>query len=176
METSQVPQNRKQTSSPPRPQDVFPRPNNNTPLSLSRQLLFLLEAKALNPCKRDPFCQEEPFHGPIPQVTIHNLRPFYLSIPKRKGHFNKFHQAWVAWGASPWIVSILREDYHLEFERPPPLSFVGPVIMSSKSPTKMEILQVQFNFLLKKGASSLHCWPRFLQQDPHCSNKLSMSF
>ena len=59
-----------------------------------------------------------------------------------------FLQAWVAQSASLWIVSILWEGYHLEFGRPPSLSFFAPVIMSSKNLAKMEILHEQFHINL----------------------------
>ena len=61
----------------------------------------------------------------------------------------------MAWGTSPWTISLIWEGYHLEFGRSPPLSFFALVIMSSKNIAKIEILQEQFDTLLEKGALSL---------------------
>ena len=68
------------------------------------------------------------------------------------GATSQFHQAWVARGSNPWIVSILQEGYHLELRGLLLLSSFVPGITASKNPTKMEILQEQFDTLLEKGA------------------------
>ena len=52
---------------------------------------------------------------PIPPTPL-------SQYPQVRGRLQDFCQAWATRGASVWIVSILREGYHLEFENPPPLS------------------------------------------------------
>ena len=54
--------------------------------------------------------------------------------PQVGGCLQDFAQAWSARGASPWIVSILQEGYHLEFESPPPLSCMTSVVTASLDP------------------------------------------
>ena len=68
--------------------------------------------------------------------------------PKVGECLQDFHQAWAAQRASSWI----REGYHLEFQSPPPLSLLAPVVMPFLDPRKMETLQEQFNALLEKRA------------------------
>ena len=67
----------------------------------------------------------------------------------------KFHQAWAAQGASPWIVSFPWEGYHLKFKKPPLLSSHYSMITASPNPTEIEILQEQFDSLTEKGTVEL---------------------
>ena len=58
---------------------------------------------------------------------------------------------WEKRGASPWIVSVLREGYQLEFTSLPLLSR-SPTVLTEGSRTKEEILDQQFQTLLDKNA------------------------
>ena len=67
------------------------------------------------------------------------------------GSITMIHQACAVQRASPWIVSILWDGSHLEFEEPLPLSFLVTVVSSSSNPNEMVILQEQSNTDQKRG-------------------------
>ena len=55
-------------------------------------------------------------------------------------------------GASPWIVSVLREGYSLEFEEEPPLTRTPSVISQYQDPVKQAFMEEEIASLLQKDA------------------------
>ena len=153
--TQGVPKSRKPASSL---QGLALRPNNNPLRSPDKGPPPQRGTKIPSPPTGKPVLLGGTFQRRLLKVTICPPIPSapYLQVG---GRLQEFHQAWLARGASPWIVSILREGYHLEFENPPPLSRLAPVVASSLDPRKMETLQEQFDALFQKGL-----WSLFLQE------------
>ena len=74
------------------------------------------------------------------------------SIPPVGARLKLFWREWESRGASPWIVSVLREGYSLELEKDPPLTTHPSVISKYQDLEKQETLAREIQSLLQKGA------------------------
>lgn len=63
-----------------------------------------------------------------------------------------FWEKWQALGLSPWVVSVLRSGYNLEFTRDPPLTRTPSLDCVSANQSRNQVLQLQIEDLLAKGA------------------------
>ena len=85
-------------------------------------------------------------------------------VPRVGARLQSFWKVWEDKGASPWVVSVLRDGYNLEFEEEPPLTRVPSVVSQYQDPLKQELLGEEISALLKKGALEEvkdHCSPGF---------------
>ena len=80
------------------------------------------------------------------------LVPQGPGIPTVGSRLQSFWRVWETKGASPWIVSVLREGYNLEFEKEPPLTRVPSVISQYQDPVKQGLLEEEVLSLLQKNA------------------------
>lgn len=63
-----------------------------------------------------------------------------------------FLTVWEERGAFPFIVSVLREGYNLEFKKEPPLTRTPDVVSHYQDPAKQVILEEEIEYLLQKNA------------------------
>ena len=88
-----------------------------------------------------------------PLLTIPGpVAPEGQSLPPVGARLQAFWRVWEEKGASPWIVSVLREGYNLEFEKEPPLTRTPSVVSQYQDPVKQALLEDEIQSLLQKDA------------------------
>ena len=119
-------------------------------LSVSRKIKInkkqkqKIKSQKYGPTHTFPLSQRVPNPPPV--------APQGHQVPRVGARLQSFWRVWEERGASPWVVSVLRDGYNLEFERDPPLTRVPNVTSQYQDPLKQGILEEEVSALMHKGA------------------------
>ena len=87
-------------------------------------------------------------------TSVTNVRdaPAVLTSPPVGGRLQLFWQTWASMGASPWVVSILKNGYTVPFQTKPPLAREPLILSGYATSVRQNLLQESFRSLLAKQA------------------------
>ena len=141
-------------------------PSSDNPASLQvskvsklNELNLFVPIKIKNQIKNQKQKQKQKYQNieflspsPPPVSPSVQAAPQGQQVPRVGARLQQFWRVWEERGASPWVVSVLKEGYNLEFQKEPPLTRVPNVESSYKDPTKQRILEEEIAALVQKNA------------------------